>query len=84
MCAQMCLEKVANSTRIKPSSVHYYEQVRLLAISAEASQTPRRPPIWKVADGIAKAIPEEQWKDFPEDASSNVDHHLYGAVRKSE
>jgi len=27
MCAEVCLEKVANNVKIKPSSIHYYEQV---------------------------------------------------------
>jgi hypothetical protein len=51
---------------------------RLAILRAEA----QRKPIWERIAEAAKAIPEEEWKRLPADASVNIDHYLYGAPKK--
>jgi hypothetical protein len=52
---------------------------RLAVLRAE---TRSEKPIWERIAEAAKAIPEEEWKRLPTDASVNIDHYLYGAPKK--
>jgi hypothetical protein len=63
------------------SRIERVSSLEILPVSATSSQ---RRPIWEVADDIGKTIPEEEWDQLPEDASSNLNHYLYGSGRKSE
>lgn len=38
--------------------------------------------IWDKLDEHLKNIPEEQMAALPADASENIDHYLYGALKK--
>lgn len=39
-------------------------------------------PIEEIIAEIASQIPEEEWREVPEDLSINLDHYLYGAPKK--
>ena len=39
-------------------------------------------PIWEIAEELIKEIPEEEWKKIPTDASTQLDHYLYGSPKK--
>jgi predicted transcriptional regulator len=40
-------------------------------------------PVWERIVAAGQAIPEEERKNLPSDASANLDHYLYGARRQS-
>src|SRR5262249_32167294 len=46
------------------------------------TETQSEKPIWERIMEAAKAIPEEEWKRLPADASVNIDHYLYGAPKR--
>ena len=41
-------------------------------------------PIWETVAQIGAQIPDDEWKQVPEDSSINYKRHLYGAPAQSE
>ncbi|MGH9751586.1 MAG: hypothetical protein ACREA2_02285 [Blastocatellia bacterium] len=47
-----------------------------------ARSEPPRSKFRAIFEDAAKDVPPEAWDEVPSDASSNIDHYLYGAPRK--
>jgi hypothetical protein len=42
------------------------------------------PPVWEVAEQIAKTVPDEVWDSLPTDLAANYKHYLSGRRKTSE
>lgn len=58
-----------------------YVEDALESLVSDAPQAAK--PIWERIVDAASAIPEDERKRLPSDASENLDHYLYGASRKT-
>jgi hypothetical protein len=38
--------------------------------------------IWQEIREIVEDVPKEEWERLPRDGAANLDHYLYGALRK--
>ena len=38
--------------------------------------------IWQEIREIVQDVPDEEWERLPRDGSANIDHYLYGALKK--
>jgi hypothetical protein len=47
-----------------------------------ARSEPTRSKFRPMFEEAAKDVPPEAWDEVPSDASSNIDHYLYGAPKK--
>ena len=41
-----------------------------------------RKNIWDKLDDLTKDVPDEEFASLPADAAENLDHYLYGALKK--
>ena len=64
------------------------EALRLLdTLASGASSEPNgtgedRRPIWEIVEEVNAGLPADTWDSVPTDASTNLDHYLYGAPKQ--
>lgn len=39
--------------------------------------------VWQLAEEVTRSVPEEDWRQVPDDLSINLDHYLYGHAKKN-
>ena len=50
--------------------------------SNPSDTTPKRKPIWEVAEEIRRSIPSEEWSRLPADGAEQLHHYLYGTPKR--
>jgi plasmid stability protein len=51
-------------------------------LEEKLAAAPVESPAWRQLVAIGDTLPEEERQRLPADASTNLDHYLYGAARK--
>ena len=72
--------EVAETIYQKVKSLPAEQQEKVLEF-VDALDTPRK-TIWDKLDERLKNVPTEEFAEIPVDASTNLDHYLYGAPKK--
>ena len=73
---------VAETIYQKVKTLSAEQQEKVLEF-VDALDTPRK-TIWDKLDERLKNVPTEEFAEIPADASTNLDHYLYGAPKKLE
>ncbi len=73
--------RAESARKAGPKRVVSVESLRVEAAGEEPYDETAK-PIWKVAEEIAAAVPDEEWQKLPTDLARNYKHYLYGAPKK--
>ena len=80
-------DKLIEKLRVLPESqqaevLRFVEELADVEAKADNGHSVGRVPIWEKIQAIMDDVPDEVLANIPTDGSINVDHYLYGALKK--